>query len=308
MRTLFIPEPIDMHLSSPRTLDAEFKQFWNDIQSVLDSVAEKFEDRYIAWHRQLDEIAKKDAPTSADTEFIRKHSPNNLVAMGDFFGQLKTPVWIDPLSKAGLFDHPPEPEVNFATGGTRIWAWPQSRYLARVAEQAPEQVLKIILEIPETTNSWVHMDYVEAALHMPPDLAAQLVPKMQKWILNDFASVMPIKMGSLLSNLAKGNQIDPALELAHSMLALVAQPQNVIATDKEEDEFSRIFRHQDPKPKFNSWEYGEIIKNNLPPLVEEAGEQALRCCAISLRRLFVFPDCLVKSLPRMTSLIHGDQP
>jgi hypothetical protein len=195
--------------------------------------------------------------------------------MGDFFNQLKTAVWIEPLSKKGLFDHPPEPEVDTAKGGRRIWAWPQSRYLARVAEQAPEQVLKIILEIPETTNSWVHMNYVEAALHMPPELAAQLVPKMQKWILNDFASVMPIKMGSLLSNLANGNQIDPALELARSMLALVPQPQKAIATEKEEDEFSRIFRHQKPKPKFDSWEYGEIIKNNLPPLVEKAGEQAL---------------------------------
>ena len=262
-------------LSSPRLLDDEFNQFWNDIQTVLDKVLEKFEDRYTAWHRQLDEIAKKDTPTVEDAKFIRDHCPNNLIAMGDFFNRLKTAVWIEPLSKKGLFDHPPEPEVDIAKGGRRIWAWPQSRYLARVAEQAPDQVLKIILEIPETTNSWVHMDYVEAALHMPPELAAQLVPKMQKWILNDLASVMPIKMGSLLSNLAKGNQIDPALELARSMLALVPQPQKAIATDKEEDEFSRIFRHQEPKPKFGSWEYGEIIKNNLPPLVEEAGERAL---------------------------------
>lgn len=262
-------------LSGPRSLDAEFNQFWNDFQNALDRVLEKFEDRYTAWHKQLDEIAKKDAPTSEDTDFIRNHCPNNLVAMGDFFNQLKTPVWIEPLSKTGLFDHPPEPEVDVTTGGRRIWAWPQSRYLARVAELAPNEVLKVILEIPETTNSWVHMDYVEAALHMPPELAAQLVPKMQKWILNDFASVMPIKMGSLLSNLAKGNQIDPALELARSMLALVPPPQTSIATDKEEDEFSKIFRHQDPKPKFDSWEYGEIIKNNLPPLVEKAGEQAL---------------------------------
>jgi hypothetical protein len=262
-------------LSGPRSLDAEFQQFWNDIQTVLDRVLQTFEERYTAWHKQLDEIAKKDAPTLEDTDFIRNHCPNNLVAMGDFFNQLKTPVWIEPLSKTGLFDHPPEPEVDLAKGGRRIWAWPQSRYLARVAEQAPEQVLKIILEIPETTNSWVHMDYVEAALHMPPELAAQLIPKMQKWILNDFASVMPIKMGTLLSDLAKGNQIDAALELARSMLALVPQPPRAIATDKEEDEFSQIFRHQEPKPKFDSWEYGEIIKNNLPPLVEKAGEQAL---------------------------------
>jgi hypothetical protein len=48
-------------LSNPRLLDDEFNQFWNDIQTVLDKVLEKFEDRYTAWHRQLDEIAKKDA-------------------------------------------------------------------------------------------------------------------------------------------------------------------------------------------------------------------------------------------------------
>lgn len=72
-------------LSSPRSLDAEFQQFWNDIQTVLDRVLGKFEDRYTVWHKQLDEIAKKDAPTLEDTEFIRNHCPNNLVAMGDFF-------------------------------------------------------------------------------------------------------------------------------------------------------------------------------------------------------------------------------
>src|SRR5260370_15974629 len=63
-------------LSRPRSLDAEFKQFWNDIQNVLDRVLERFEDRYTAWHKQLDEIAKKDAPTLEDTDFIRNHCPN----------------------------------------------------------------------------------------------------------------------------------------------------------------------------------------------------------------------------------------
>lgn len=264
-------------LSKPRSLDAEFKQFWNDIQNVLLRVLEKFEDRYTAWHEQLDEIAKKDAPTLQDTDFIRNHCPNNLVAMGDFFNQLTTPVWIEPLSKAGLFDHPPEPEVNIATGGTRISVWPQARYLARMAELAPEQVLKTILEVPETGNSFVHMDFVEAALHMPPELAAQLVPRMGNWISNDFGSLMPMKMGALLGNLANGNQTGPALDLARSMLALVPPPQAAITTAKEieDDEFSQIFRHQDPKPKFDSWEYGEIIKNNLPSLFDKAGEQVL---------------------------------
>lgn len=262
-------------LSGPRTLDAEFRQFWNDFQTILDKVLERFEDRYTEWHRQLDEIAKKEAPSAEDTEFIRNHCPNNLVAMGDFFNQLSTPVWIEPLSTTGLFDHPPEPETDVATGRTRIWAWPQSKYLARMAKLAPNEVLKVILNIPETTSSWVHLDYVEAALQMPAELAAQLAPKMQTWTLNDFGSLMPMKMGELLGNLARGNQVGPALELARSMLALVAPPETAIVTDKDEDEVSRIFRHREPRPKFDAWQYGEVIKNSLPPLVDKAGEQAL---------------------------------
>lgn len=156
-------------LAAPRQLDAEFRGFWNEIEAILDKVLEKFEEHYIAWHKQFDQLAQKDSPTQSDARFLRLHCPNNIAALGDFFNRLSTPAWLQPLLAEGLFDHPPEPEHNEEEGRTRLWAWPQSKYLSRMAKAAPNEVVKIILAIPETKNSWVHLDFTDAALDMPPN-------------------------------------------------------------------------------------------------------------------------------------------
>ncbi len=65
-----------------------------------------------------------------------------------FFIRLKTADWIEPLWKAGRFKSPPaarrqEDTISFPS-------WPESRYLVRVAGEAPEAVKKVILEVPQT--------------------------------------------------------------------------------------------------------------------------------------------------------------
>ena len=46
----------------------------------------------------------------------------------------------------------------------------------------PKTVCDIIGAIPNTKNFRVHVDYADAALAMPPQLAKALVPKMKQWI------------------------------------------------------------------------------------------------------------------------------
>ena len=92
-----------------------------------------------------------------------------------FFDHLKTPAWIEPLWQEDMFCYPPKAvrEGNYI----RFPPWPESRYLARMANQASALVLKVLLKVPETDNVRVHEDMTDAALAMPPELAAKWVKK-----------------------------------------------------------------------------------------------------------------------------------
>src|SRR5438045_3498424 len=82
-----------------------------------------------------------------------------------FFDKLSSADWIEPILKVTpkfLLD-PPEPEKT--ENGISFPVWSASRFLARVAEQNPSQVLNVIKKV-KTTNFHIHEDFVEAALRM----------------------------------------------------------------------------------------------------------------------------------------------
>ena len=240
------------NLAGPRPLNDEFRRFWNEIEAVFDGVLAQFETHCLSWHRQIDRLVAKPSPTRADAIFLRTRIPNNLVAFGHFFNPLSNPAWIELLAAEGLFDHPPEPDYDDEKGTIGYWSWPKSRYLARMAGAAPNEVLKVILDVPDTKNVRVQGDFVEAATAMPCDLAAAIVPKAKAWIENGIPGLLlPKKLGDLMAILAKGGQTRPALELARSLLAPVPDPRPPRPLDEEKT----IFSFREPRPRFDSWEY-----------------------------------------------------
>lgn len=176
-----------------------------------------------------------------------------------FFNELKSPDWIGPLLQEDMFKKPPEPirEDSFI----RFPLWPESRYLARVAGKAPELVLKVIRQIPETENVRVHEDFIDAALLMPPALAGKLVDQATRWLNSPYELLLPHKLGELLGHLARGRQIEPALKLARELLELRAP--SVPAGETED--FGR-----EPQPRFREYEYKRILKRQIPILVGAA--------------------------------------
>ncbi len=144
-----------------------------------------------------------------------------------FFGQLKSPDWIKPLWDVGLFRSPPEPirEGQYV----RLPIWPESQYLARMAARAPDTVLDVLLEIPDTENVRVHEDFADAALAMPAELAAKWVKKETRWMeqQQNLYFLLPQKLGALITHLCKGGQADVALQLAKMLLAVLPDNQGV---------------------------------------------------------------------------------
>ena len=79
-------------------------------------------------------------------------------------------------------------------------------------------------------------------------------------------------MGKLLGHLARGSQVEAALDLARSLLAL--RPGARTSSVDDENELSQAL--VEPQPKFDVWDYQQILKENMPDLVTAAGESALQ--------------------------------
>ena len=115
------------------------------------------------------------------------------------FSKLDSPLWL-LLVEEGMFANPPQPEHDlekkarsvFVGGLSRnIWpGWP--RLFRRGIENNPH----------DTGNNefFVHLDFVDAALDMPPKLAAKLLPKMNLWIDAQGLGLLLLKLGKLMRN------------------------------------------------------------------------------------------------------------
>lgn len=258
-------------LAPPRPIDQDFRKFLGEMEVILDNVLERFESHYLAYLRLLDDLLAKPSPTRTDAKVLRNYVPNNLFAFGYFFGKLSSPAWLEPLRVEGFFKHPPIPEYDHERGTVRFLSWPESRYLARMAALAPEVVLEIALSIPDTENVHVHEDLVDTALAMPPKLAVKLVPKVKAWLDSPYRSLLPDKLGALVTHLARGGQIDDALDLTRFLFAMSHGPRVMEKTGEDE----AYHLSPEPRPRFDAWQYEQILKKIVPDLVVAGGERAL---------------------------------
>jgi len=252
--------------SEPRPVDQSFLSFWEEIQNVHAVVLDRFEANYASVFDTLDRILAKSRPSHEDLKQLRTNVPDNIVTWSYFFEKLSSADWLMPLRDAGFFDHPPEVQLDGERTAIGALAWPQSRYLARVASTSPFYVLGIMHRVSETGNQFVHSDLIDAALAMPSDLAAEFAKKEAGW-LDTHESIdllLPQKPGELVEYLAREKQIDAALTLAKSLLQLLP-PRN------EE----RHVAISEPRARFDTWNYGQILKTQIPTLAAMAGEKAV---------------------------------
>lgn len=261
-------------LAAPRALDDDYRGFWNEMESVLDTVLEKFEAHYLESHRRLDELLAKEEPTDADAKWLRLNTPNNLVSLGYFFNKLNAPKWLNPLIAEGLFKHPPEPERELKDDRILInySPWSQSRYLVRMAATGSPDVQQTVFDVLlgiETENFLIHLDIIDAACALPPELAAQLAAKEIRWVerQNSVDHLLPDKLTSLINHLATGGQSKAAQKLARILLTVLPDPR---ASENEIMSFGL-----NPVTKVSLWDYERIIGKCRAALTEADGQATL---------------------------------
>lgn len=190
-----------------------------------------------------------------------------------FFDRLKNPAWLDPLRSRGFFKRPPAPARDEPKGTVAFPPWPESRYLARMAEiaEAQEKVLQVALAIPDTKNVRVHEDLADVALALPPAMAAQFVPRATKWVESPYQILLPEKLGALVGHLAGAGKADEAIELARALLTVLPDPR--VGRNVDLPEEMRLT--PEAIARFDVWHYEQILKKHLAELVDAAGHRTL---------------------------------
>lgn len=139
-----------------------------------------------------------------------------------FFEGIENPLWVQPLAEAGAFSSPPEP-VSTGDGYIREAYWPEATYLSKVAIQAPQQVVDVLLSLGSSTNSWVRRVTFEIGAKIPADYAVQLQPLIKSWLPSGFG--WRIDPGDLISyavNLLQGGHREAGKWFAN----LIFKPSN----------------------------------------------------------------------------------
>lgn len=139
-----------------------------------------------------------------------------------FFEGLKNPLWVAPLAKKGLFNHPPAP-ITTEAGEVRDVYWPEIEYLTRVAPDVPADVVDVLLQIDDSENAWVQRAVFEIGATIPPAEAARLKPLLKSMAAVGFGwRTDPRDQVSMVLNLLGGDEGKTGRWLADRLFRPVA--------------------------------------------------------------------------------------
>ncbi|MDZ4857266.1 MAG: hypothetical protein SGJ26_20840 [Nitrospirota bacterium] len=183
-----------------------------------------------------------------------------------FFENLNDPAWISAFRAEGIFRTPPTAENGSSP------RWPASEFLVRTAESADVQALTDALtDIADAlshqtlANSSVIRDLVEALLKLPAEQSAGFISSLKKWVYHDSGFRFWRGIGRLTSRLSQGGKSQEALMLFTCLVA--------IERVKPRGDSEYLFKPV--KPRINMYDYREIMKERLQPILEASGRGLL---------------------------------
>lgn len=187
-----------------------------------------------------------------------------------FFDRLNNPEWIQPLRELGVFRRPPPAGPEDEKGRRSYPLWPPSRYLARMASARPHLVRAIINEMTDTNNGVIHEDIVFAALNMPPEVAASIVPVIVERVRPHFP-LLPAKLAELMVHVAAEGQEQSALLLAKLILTPIRRDTEPVHLGGELVDLGPAI-----EPPIPEHEYEEVLRTHFQRLVDRVGFPAIQ--------------------------------
>ena len=213
-----------------------------------------------SWTKPTDELVQK-ALESVKTEVDRQY----------FFSRLKNPHWIEPLKERGFFEHPPKVK-SLPDGYVQYPFWPEFQFLKNVANEAAEQVVEVILEIPETNNPRFYDDVIDIALNIEASLSIGLKTRILEYVQGGY-HFLGSPFEKVLDYWTSNDQSESALELTKELIKFQPDPQESDKQERRRANPKDWTTSLDPRPRFDRWNYEQILEKGVRSLVEKAPYQ-----------------------------------
>ena len=141
-----------------------------------------------------------------------------------FFSKSSDPIWLSHLEQNGYFKNPPN-SVVLSDSSVQYPFWPELEYLKNVAQDVPEEVIQIVLELPAVDNPTVYYDLLDIALSLDGERSVRLKPKMLEYAKLEH-QFLAHRYHELLAHWTAENQTQAALELAEILIQFRPDPQD----------------------------------------------------------------------------------
>ena len=209
-----------------------------------------------SWTKPTDDLVQK-AFESVKTEVDRQY----------FFSRLKNPHWIEPLKERGFFKHPPKVK-SLSDGYVQYPFWPEFQFLKNVANEAAEQVVEVILEIPKTDNPRFYDDVIDIALNIEASLSIRLKTRILEYVQGEYRPLRS-PFEEVLDYWTSNGQYESALDLTKALIKFQPDPQESDKQERRRANLKDWTTSLDPQPRFDRWNYEQILEKGVRPLAEK---------------------------------------
>jgi hypothetical protein len=257
--------------------------FFDEFEGILDYVLNRMEANYSWVFVRVDALAAKSPATDADVGLLLGSFPQDVVVLGRFFERASDPSWLPLIRQRGMYDAPPEPELQPDEGTVSFPPWPQTQLLVRLAGVCPDDVVDTVNGIPDTGNIYVNAAIVDVARALPIEEVPGLLARLMQTLEAKYRMAFPVRLGELVGKLADAVLHDAALDLAQALLSFVEPP----APDDDDPHAELMRSMHEPLIKIDEHLYGDILQRQIPRLVQAAGTPALDMLAALLQEAII---------------------
>ncbi len=213
--------------------------------------------------QEIQSILNRSDLSSSDTDrlfsLIARKGANYVF----FFAQLSDPKWIPILNENHYFSNLPAVQP-YKEGRAHTLYWPPITYLQRVANISPQLVIDTVLSIRSTDNPLILHSIAEIALQVTPvERSLKLKEYVFDYINNPHEYPQSNTVLKLIERwgVASNDTTSATLKLIEDVVKFQPAP----AMEVNPDDLTAVL---EPAPRFQPYEYQEILNEGIRPLAE----------------------------------------